>query len=410
MTEKKHVCNSRKILLLGGSAAQLIAIEKAKELGYYTVLCDFLPDNPGQYIADSFHLVSTTDKEAVLEVAKQEQVDGIVAYSSDPAAPTAAYVANAMNLPGMDYNVVRHFCEKQLFRDFLLKNGFNVPQSVEVKVPYDLKSIDVSHLHFPVIVKPTDSSGSKGITVLEDEIGLQDALAYAQEYSRNGVLIIEEFIRRDHPCVIEAEIFAIDGKVVTWGLINSIRDTESNPLLPAAYSYPLNLPESRKELVKKEVSRLVAVTGKTSGAFNIEMIIDKHERLFFLDAGPRNGGNMLPEFISMIARKDIVEATIKTVMGDTDGLDISLDGEEGGYWGLGVLHTSQSGLFNGVEYSQLAKEALVRENVQKEMGEQVRPFERCNDLVGLNFLHFKTKSDMDEVMYNTNGTMKVLLK
>ena len=402
--------NKRKILLLGGSAAQLIAIEKAKELGYYTVLCDYLPDNPGQFIADSFHLVSTTDKEAVLEVAKQEQIDGIVAYSSDPAAPTAAYVANAMNLPSMDYNVVRHFCEKQLFREFLLKNGFNVPQSVEVRVPYDLKTIDVSHLHFPVIVKPTDSSGSKGITVLEDEIGLQDALAYAQEYSRNGVLIIEEFIRRDHPCVIEAEILAIDGKVVTWGLINSIRDTASNPLLPAAYSYPLNLSESRKELVKKEVSRLVAVTGNTSGAFNIEMIIDKHDRLFFLDAGPRNGGNMLPEFISMIARKDIVEATIKTVMGDTEGLDVTLDGEEGGYWGLGVLHTSQSGLYDGVEYSELAKEALVRENVQKEKGELVRPFERCNDLVGLNFLHFKTKSDMEEVMYNTNDTMKVLLK
>lgn len=402
--------NKKKILLLGGSAAQLIAIEKAKELGYYTVLCDYLPDNPGQYIADSFHLVSTTDKEAVLKVAKEEQINGIVAYSSDPAAPTAAYVANAMNLPGMNYDVVRHFCEKQLFREFLSKNGFNVPQSVKVTVPYDYDSIDISRLQFPLIVKPTDSSGSKGITVIESESELKDALKYAQEYSRNKVLIIEEFIRRDHPFVIEAEIFAINGVVVTWGIINSIRDTASNPLLPAAYSYPLEVSESRKQLVKKEVSRLVQVTGNTSGAFNIEMIIDKNDRLFFLDAGPRNGGNMLPEFISMIARKDIVEATIKTAMGDTAGLDIALNGEEGGYWGLGVLHTSESGLYNGVEYSELAKEALVREEVQKELGEQVRPFERCNDLVGLNFLHFETQADMDEVMCNTNDTMKVLLK
>lgn len=400
----------KKILLLGGSAAQLIAIEKAKELGYYTVLCDYLPDNPGQYIADSFHLVSTTDKEAVLKVAKEEQINGIVAYSSDPAAPTAAYVANAMNLPGMNYDVVRHFCEKQLFREFLSKNGFNVPQSVKVTVPYDYDSIDISRLQFPLIVKPTDSSGSKGITVIESESELKDALKYAQEYSRNKVLIIEEFIRRDHPFVIEAEIFAINGEVVTWGIINSIRDTASNPLLPAAYSYPLEVSESRKQLVRKEVSRLVKVTGNTSGAFNIEMIIDKHDRLFFLDAGPRNGGNMLPEFISMIARKDIVEATIKTAMCDTAGLDIALNGEEGGYWGLGVLHTSESGLYNGVEYSELAKEALVREEVQKKMGEQVRPFERCNDLVGLNFLHFKSRADMDEVMCNTNDTMKVLLK
>lgn len=400
----------KKILLLGGSSAQLIAIEKAKELGYYTVLCDYLPDNPGQYIADSFYLVSTTDKEAVLNVAKEEQINGIVAYSSDPAAPTAAYVANAMNLPGMNYDIVRHFCEKQLFREFLKKNGFYVPQSVEVIIPYNYDSIDISHLQFPLIVKPTDSSGSKGITVIESQYELKGALKYAQEYSRNKTLIIEEFIRRDHPFVIEAEIFTINGEVVSWGLINSIRDTTSNPLLPAAYSYPLELTPYRKELVRKEVSRLVKATGNTSGAFNIEMIVDKHDRLFFLDAGPRNGGNMLPEFISMISRKDIVEATIKTAMGDAANVDVTLDGEEGGFWGLGVLHTSQSGLYNGVEYSDLAKDALIREDVQKKIGEQVRPFERCNDLVGLNFLHFKSQADMDEVMCNTNDTMKVILK
>ena len=90
----------KKLLLLGGSAQQMIAIETAKRLGYFTVLCDFLPDNPGQHIADKFFLVSTTDKEAVLEVAKQEGVCGVLAYASDPAAPTAAYVAEKMGLPG----------------------------------------------------------------------------------------------------------------------------------------------------------------------------------------------------------------------------------------------------------------------------------------------------------------------
>lgn len=399
----------KKLLLLGGSTAQLIAIEKAKKLGYYAVVCDYLPDNPGQYIADSFHLVSTTDKEAILKVAQEEHIDGIVAYSSDPAAPTAAYVANKMGLPGMDYDVVRHFCEKHLFREFLIANKFNVPQSVDVRVPYDINALDCSALQFPVIVKPTDSSGSKGITVLESVEGLSEALKYAQEYSRNGMLIIEEFIVRDHPYVIEAEIFALNGKVVSWGLINSIRDKESNPLLPSAYSYPLDMEDERKAIVKAEVSRLVAATGNTSGAFNIEMIIDKHNCLYFLDAGPRNGGNMLPEFISMISRKDVVTATLKVAMGDTTDLDVDLDGEDGGYWGLGVLHTSEAGTFNGIDYSPLAKQSLVRENIQKEKGEIVRPFERCNDLVGLNFSHFNSKEEMDEVMCYMNSTMKVRL-
>ena len=355
-------------------------------------------------------MVSTTDKDAVLKVAQDERIDGIVAYSSDPAAPTAAYVANKMGLPGMNYDIVRSFCEKHLFRKFLIENKFNVPLSIEIKLPYKLEDIDYSKFNFPVIVKPTDSSGSKGVTVLEDPNGLIDALDYAKEYSRNGMLIIEEFIVRDHPYVIEAEIFTLNGKVVTWGLINSIRDRESNPLLPAAYSYPLDITDDRKAIVRSEVSRLVAATGNTSGAFNIEMIIDKHNRLFFLDAGPRNGGNMLPEFISMIAQKDIITATLKVAMGDTDNINVSFDGEEGGFWGLGVLHTSKAGRFKGINYSTLAKNSLLRENIQKEIGDSVRPFERCNDLVGLNFFHFQSKKEMDDVMCHMDKTMPVELE
>jgi biotin carboxylase len=401
----------KKILLLGGSVAQLIAIKKAKNLGYYTILCDYLLDNPGQKIADSFHLVSTTDKDAVLQVAQQEGIDGIVAYGTDPAAPTAAYIANAMNLPGLDYDLVRHFCEKHLFRQFLSNHGFNVPNYIEVNDPNRVDGSKIATLQFPLIVKPTDSSGSKGVTVIENRSELDAAIRYAKEYSHNGTLIIEEYIRRDHPFVIEAEIFALNGKVVTWGLINSIRDTASNPLVPAAYSYPLELSESRKRLVRSEISRLVAATGNTSGAFNIEMIIDKNDRLYFLDVGPRSGGNMLPEFISMIAQKDIVEATIKTAMGDDiSKLDVSLNGEEGGYWGLNVLHSTREGRYQGVVYSDKAKAALVREEIQKKYGDQVHPFRRCNDLIGLIFLHSASHKDMDDLMLDTNQSMRVIIK
>ena len=106
----------KKILLLGGSAQQVIAIKTAKRLGYYTVLCDFLTDNPGQCEADKFYLVSTTEKKAILEVAQKEQVDGVLAYASDPAAPTAAYVADKLGLPGNPYQSVEILCNKDRFR------------------------------------------------------------------------------------------------------------------------------------------------------------------------------------------------------------------------------------------------------------------------------------------------------
>ena len=83
----------KSILMLGGSRQQVVAIEKAKQLGFRTVLCDYLPDNPGQYVADVFYQESTTDRERMLEIARAEGVSGVLAYASDPAAATAAYVA-----------------------------------------------------------------------------------------------------------------------------------------------------------------------------------------------------------------------------------------------------------------------------------------------------------------------------
>ena len=170
----------KKILLLGGSAQQVIAIEKAKELGYYTVLCDFLPDNPGQYVADAFYLVSTTDKEAVLQVAREEKVQGILAYASDPAAPTAAYVAEKMGLPGSPYASVDILCNKDKFRAFLADNGFCTPRAAGYdSVAAALADLEKGRFAFPVIAKPVDSSGSKGVTVLREWAGFADAIQNA---------------------------------------------------------------------------------------------------------------------------------------------------------------------------------------------------------------------------------------
>lgn len=393
-------------MLLGGSQAQLVAIEKAKELGCTTILCDYLSDNPGQHIADVFYQVSTTDKEKVLEIARKEKIDGIVAYSSDPAAPTAAYVATQLGLPGAEFDVVRQLCEKQLFRKFLERYDFAVPKSIEISIPYDFPDIDITGFRFPVIVKPTDSSGSKGITVVWNKRELENALKDAEIYSRNKVLIIEEFIQRDHPHVIEAEIFVKDSKVVSWGLINSIRDNNANPLLPAAYSYPLDLPAERKELVKKEIQRFIEATGITSGAFNIEMILDKDNRLFILDAGPRNGGNRLPEYISLISGKDLVEATIKNAIG-VSNFNIDLDGDEGGYWGLVVYHSLHKGVYKGISFSPEIHAMHLRSEINKIPGEFINEFKRCNDLIGLGFFHFDSKESMDHIMGNLNDYIEV---
>jgi len=119
----------KKILLLGGSTQQITAIEYEKKQGYGTILCDYLPDNPGQNYVGKFYCISTTDKEAVLQVAQKEKVDRVVAYASDPVAPTAAYVAEKMGLPTSPYKSVELLTNKDKFRAFLAEYNFCAPKA-----------------------------------------------------------------------------------------------------------------------------------------------------------------------------------------------------------------------------------------------------------------------------------------
>ena len=177
----------KKILLLGGSAQQTVAIRAAKKLGYFTIVCDYLPDNPGQYIADRFYGASTTDVEAIYEIARKEGVDGILAYASDPAALPAAIVAERLGLPTNPAKSVEILGLKHPWRQFLQKNGFACPKvyTFHPNTPISEIQDHSDHFSFPLVVKPTDSSGSKGVTMLNNWSGLEDAVRRADSFSRN---------------------------------------------------------------------------------------------------------------------------------------------------------------------------------------------------------------------------------
>ena len=142
----------KKILLLGGSTQQILAIEYTKKQGYGTILCDYLPDNPGQHYADRFHCVSTTDKEAILEVAQKEKVDGVVAYTSDPAAPTVAYVAEKVGLPTSPYKLVELLTNKDKFTAFLAEHNFCTPRTNGYSSIEEAKK-DIERFRVPVLIK-----------------------------------------------------------------------------------------------------------------------------------------------------------------------------------------------------------------------------------------------------------------
>lgn len=244
----------KKLLLLGGSAQQIAAIETAKRLGYYTVLCDYLPDNPGQYHADKFYLVSTTDRNAVLDVAKQEYIDGVLAYASDPAAPTAAYVAQELGLPGNPYESVEILCNKDRFRAFLAENGFCTPKANAYCTVEDaVAALCKGEFHFPVIVKPVDSSGSKGVGRIDDVSEAEERLTYAMRFSRRKKVIVEEFVEK-YGYQVAGDGLSIDGKLVFRCFGNDHFDPDgASPYVPIAASFPYNLPGAIHKKINKAI-------------------------------------------------------------------------------------------------------------------------------------------------------------
>ncbi len=398
--------SQRKILLLGGSAQQIVAIEVAKKLGYYTVLCDYLPDNPGQEYADKFYLLSTTDKDAILNVAQAEQISGIVAYASDPAAPTAAYVAEKMGLPGNPAQSVEILCNKDRFRLFLAENGFCTPRACGYCSVADALA-DLPKYRFPIIIKPVDSSGSKGVTVLQDAKDAVKALEFAFSFSRGKRIVVEEFIEKKHPYLIGGDIFVLDGQVVLWGLLNCHRDEMVNKLVPVGKSYPLLLDDADLAAVKDTLQRLVSKLGITCGAMNVELIIDDSGRVWPIDIGPRNGGNMIPELLAYIFDVDVVEMTIRAAMGSTVSLDC---GSGTAYYATHNLHAAKTGVFSDIKFSPALEPYIIRKNIYKKPGDEIEFFDNAAKALGILFLKFPDKQTMEEILGNINDHITICLE
>ena len=396
----------KKILLLGGSFQQIIAIDTAKRLGLYTVLCDYLPDNPGQYKADKFYQISTTDKEAVLEIAQKEHIDYIIAYASDPAAPTSAYVAEKIGLPTNTYKSVEILCNKDLFREFLLENDFDTPKAKGFQ-SMDEVLAEIGKFTLPIIIKPVDSSGSKGVTLLRSLEELETAANFAFSYSRRHRIVIEEFIQKKHPYLIGGDIFVSEGEIILWGLMNCHRDNTVNPLVPVGKSYPPILEMTDLQNIKNTLQKIVTKLGIRFGPMNVELIIDKNNRVFPIDIGPRSGGNMIPDLLGLIFNCDVVEMCIKAAM----GLNVKSKISEGKpFFATLNLHSNHKGIFKNVEFSDEIEKYIIKKNIYKKTGDEVNYFANAANALGIIFFNFPNQDTMISMEEHMNEHIRIVIK
>lgn len=400
----------RSVLLLGGSEQQVLAIDKARELGYRTVLCDYLPDNPGRLHADSFYLVSTTDREAVLEVARKEKVNGVLAYASDPAAPTAAYVSERLHLPSNPFESVEALSEKHLFRALLRRAGLPCPASVSFHkdASEDRVFSLIKGMRLPLVIKPTDSSGSKGVSVVDSLDGLVDAINLASHFSHNGILIAEEYIHRSFPDVIGGDVFVVDGIIRFWGLMRCLRDEALGGLVPVGEMIPSGLSREQEMSVKHALQTLVTHSGIKFGELNVEVIIGVDGKAYILELGARAGGNMIPVQLSDTSGIDLVAANVLCAMGEDPG-DVYFDGNDiccAHY----VVHARNNGVLDRVVIPEDVRRCITREVPYVSSGEQVHRFDGADKALGIIFMRFDGQAEAFQILDAISDRVEVVLR
>lgn len=395
----------KKLLILGGSRNVIPAIEAAHQLGVHVITCDYLPNNIGHTYSDEYYNISIIDKDAVLDLSRNLKIDGIISFATDPGVLSAAYVAEKMGLPTSPYKSVEVLQNKDLFREFLKNNKFNVPKAKGFS-SINRAKYEIDKFTFPIIVKPVDSAGSKGVTRVNDVDELDVAIKQALLFSHNGRFIIEEFIEKICSSS-DTDCFSVDNKLVFTSFNCQYFDKKAeNPYTPAAYIWPSEMPEYAIKNLTDELQRLIQLLNMGTSIYNVETRLGIDGKAYIMEMSPRAGGNRLAEVLHYATGQNLIMNSVKAAIGVyPDKLSAPV---YDGIWAECILHADKVGRYEGIEIDNDFREKYVKDiDVWVKKGDFVRTFTGANETIGTVILKFDSIEKAKLAMENTDSWMRI---
>ena len=297
-------------MILGAGLFQLAAIRKAAALGWHVTTVDYLPENVAHRFGHRYVNCSTTDREAVRAAAERLEIDGIFSMASDVAVPTVAHVAAALGLPGPSEQAAESLTGKHQFRRLQASSGLEHPRWCEGTSLEEVGST-VDLLAETVVVKPVDTSGSRGVAVVDRRDGeaLEAAFAAAAGFSRSGRVCVEEYIEGTD---VSADGLVLDGEIAF------VRFTEkfSRDFVVLGHRLPGPLTPREEGVATAALARHCRAAGYDDGPFDADLRVGGG-RAVVLEMSPRLGGNGMPLVIAHHTGVDLVELALKLAMGET---------------------------------------------------------------------------------------------
>ena len=284
---------------------QLPLVEKAKEMGLRTICFAWPKGAVCKDVCDVFYPVSIVEQDEILRLCRAERIDGICTIGSDVAAPTVAYVAERMGLPGNSYSAAVQAHDKQQMHRILTGAGVDCPMS-NVQYP-------ISNLQLPLIVKPTDRSGSLGVQKVERQEYLEPAIENARALSLVGQVLVEEYIEGR-----EISVETISQHGVHHALQITDKTTTGAPhFVELAHHQPSTLPADVQERVFAITFKALDALGITEGAAHSEYRITDSGRIVVMEIAGRMGGDFIgSHLVPLSTGYDFLKGVIEVALGE----------------------------------------------------------------------------------------------
>lgn len=304
----------KKLAIIGASYLQLPLIEKAKALGYETHVFAWAADDVGEKAADRFYPISIVEKERIADECEKIGVSGICSIASDLAAVTVNYVAEKLGLPGNSLECTAKSTNKHLMRKAFEENGDPSPKSILVDENTDLSSLN---LEYPVIVKPTDRSGSRGIFKLESSDGLAKAVSIAMSEGFEKKALVEEFAEGKEYSV---EAISYKGKHTVLAITEKFT-TGAPHFIETGHLQPAPLDQNKAAEVKKVIVHALDTLEIKNSASHSEVKIAEDGTIKIIEIGGRMGGDCIgSDLVKYSTGIDFVKAVIDVACGNSPDL------------------------------------------------------------------------------------------
>lgn len=304
----------KRLLIIGAGFLQNYLIKKSKLMGYYTLTVDANSNAVGFSNADEWAVIDIINKEACLQYAQKNEIDGVVTAATDFGVITSAYIAEKMGLNGVSLEGAELIKNKYQVRKRLYENHVDdTSQSYEVCDNTDISKL-TKRLIYPVMVKPCDGSGSRGTSRVDTSEQLRDACKCAINNSITRKAEIETFIQGKE---YGAETLVVNGIPYVMAIIKKWM-TDPPYYAELGHAIPSGLSKKIEEKMIQCIKRAICALGVQNGAVNMDILVTLEEKIYIVDIGARMGGNLIGSHIIPIGTGiDYMGNILRNAVGDS---------------------------------------------------------------------------------------------